>query len=549
MLITLYAAYAVASESATTNRGVVVCDEPLAAEVGARILKQGGNAVDAAVAVAFALAVVEPTAGNIGGGGFMLVRMANGRSEFLDYREQASRHATRDMYLGPDGNVRPDASTLGPLASGVPGTVAGMGEASRRFGRLPWKDLLEPAYNLAHAGFPISRSQVNAIRSSRSRLSKFGETAHQYVRDNNPYAFGETVQLPDLAETLRRIRDAGASEFYHGKTASLIDEHMRRHGGIIDMQDLAEYRVRIRRPLLGSYRGRQLVTAPPPSSGGIALVEMLNILENGSTTDEVSRVHLQTEAMKWAFADRSEFLGDPDFVKIPGSKLVAKTYAKRIWQTIGERDVPSAEIKPGAWLDPETRQTTHFSVIDADGNAVANTYTLNGSFGAADSVDGAGFLLNNEMDDFAAKPGTANMFGLIQGERNAIGPRKRPLSSMTPTIVLKDGKVEMILGSPGGPTIINTVLDVFLYKSDLAMSPIDAVRAPRMHHQWMPDVLEAESLTPNVVDALKALGHRVTVGGRQGIANCIFVDPATGLRTGVADRRYPGASAVAEDTP
>jgi len=549
MILSLIAAFALSDETARSARGMVVCDEPVAAEVGAAILRNGGNAIDAAVAVGLTLAVVEPTAGNIGGGGFMLIRMADGRQTFLDYREQAPRKASRNMYLGPDGKLLPDSSTLGPKAAGVPGTIAGFGVASKKFGKLPWKDLVEPAYQLAHQGFSISTVQAGALRGNRRTLEQFAETKSQYLRNGNPYEAGDLVQLPNLATTLRRIRDRGPDEFYRGETAKLIAKHMRTHGGLIDEQDLKEYKVKLRKPLTGTYRGRdELITAPPPSSGGIALLEMLHILEGlvGPMSTPEARTHGMVEAMKYAFADRSEFLGDPDFVKVPQERLLSAEHAREIRKEIGEMDRPSTDIRPDGARNNERKETTHFSVIDAAGDAVSNTYTLNGSFGSADSVDGAGFLLNNEMDDFAAKPGSANMFGLIQGEFNAIAPRKRPLSSMTPTIVVRDGKVSMILGSPGGPTIINTVLDVFLNRADLKMSPLEAVKAPRLHHQWMPDQLSAESLTPEVLADLRRRGHNVRTGGRQGIANCIFIDPVTGARIGVADRRYPVAAADGE---
>lgn len=534
--------------SVETRKGAVVCDEPLAAQAGAEVLREGGNAVDAAAAVAFTLAVVEPTAGNIGGGGFMLVRMADGRASFLDYRERAPRRASRDMYLDKSGNLIKDASTLGAKAAGVPGTVAGMELAVRRYGRLPWRRVVEPALRLAERGFPLSASQAGALKGDAKRLGRFETTLHTYLRDGRLYAAGETVRLPELAATLRRIRDLGAKDFYRGETARMIAEHMRKHGGLVDEKDLADYRVAARKPLLGTYRGHTLLTAPPPSSGGTALIEMLNVLEGyPMTNDRPQRVHLIVEAMKRAFADRAELMGDPDFARVPVDRLTSKGYADVLrWRIRKDRTTPSGEIRAGEWNDAEHRQTTHFSVVDAAGNAVSNTYTLNGSFGAADTVEGAGFLLNNEMDDFAAKPGSPNMFGLIQGERNAIAPGKRPLSSMTPTIVLKDGKLEMVLGSPGGPTIINTVLEAFLYRVDFGLSPTDAIAAPRFHHQWMPDELVAEGLPSDVVNGLQDRGHLVRLRGRQGIANCIFVDPLTGLRTGVADRRYGDASAVGQ---
>lgn len=548
MLTCLAATLILGSNVATTAKGVVVCDEPLAAEVGAEILRKGGNAVDAAVGVAFALAVVEPTAGNIGGGGFMLVRMADGRKAFIDYRETAPKAASRDMYVDASGKLVPFASTVGPKAAGIPGTVAGMGEASKRFGKLPWKDLVQPAFKLASGGFAISRSQANALKGDYKRLGTFAATASTYFSGTGPYLAGDKLSLPDLAATLGRIRDKGWREFYTGQTATLIAEHMRQHGGFINEADLAGYRVKVRKPLVGTYRGREIITSPPPSSGGTCLLEMLNILEGYPAQMEPGlHAHLVIEAMKRAFVDRSELMGDPDFVKVPVAQLIDKEYARKLREGIDpDKATPSKDLKSGGQPAAEKKETTHFSVVDSQGNAVSNTYTLNGSFGCGDTVTGAGFLLNNEMDDFAAKPGTANMFGLIQGERNAIAPGKRPLSSMTPTIVLKDGKLEMVLGSPGGPTIINTVLEVFLYKADFGLSPEMAVQLGRFHHQWMPDSVSVESFPADVVEALRKKGQRVSVGGSQGIANCIFVDVKTGVRTGVADKRYGDASAAKE---
>lgn len=549
MLTLLAVAVSLGSEVVTTKGGVVVCDEPLAAEVGASILRKGGNAVDAAVGVAFALAVVEPSAGNIGGGGFMLVRMKDGRQTFIDYRECAPRKASRDMYLDAKGELT-NQSTLGPKAAGVPGTVAGMTEASKRFGRLPWADLVQPSVRLASTGFRLSESQAGGIRGDASRMSRFPTTLRTYLRDGRFYEAGELVRLPELGETLARVRDGGADGFYRGVTAKMIADHMAKAGGLIDEKDLADYRVRVRKPLVGTYRGYQVVTAPPPSSGGTALLEMLNILEGFESKPEPGlHAHLIAEAMKRAFADRSDLLGDPDFVSVPVGKLTSKSYAKQLREGIKlDAATPSAQIKPGAFAERERKETTHFSVIDGEGNAVANTYTLNGSYGSADTVEGAGFLLNNEMDDFAAKPGSPNMFGLIQGEKNAIAPGKRPLSSMTPTIVLRKGKVEMVLGSPGGPTIINTVLHVLLNRVDMGLSPEESVKAPRFHHQWLPDRLVVERAMPAaLVEALKRRGQAVTTTARQGIANCIFVDPKSGTRTGVADRRYRDAAAATEE--
>lgn len=524
---------------------MVVSDEPLASRIGAQILRRGGNAVDAAVATAFALAVVQPTAGNIGGGGFMLVRMADGRSLFLDYREMAPKTATRDMYLGPDGELVPRKSLDGPLAGGVPGTVLGMHEAMVRFGRLKWREVVQPALDLAEKGFPISGTQARALKGDGERLGRFPETKRVYLRDGKFYESGEKVTLPDLAGTLRRVRDGGAKEFYTGETARRIDADMRARGGLITLDDLKNYRVRIRQPLKGMYRGHTVLSAPPPSSGGIVLLQVLNMLEASTPGD---RNHFRVEALRRAYADRSEFLGDPDFVRVPVRELTSRSYADRLRRTIDPlKATPSADVKPGAELPKESEQTTHFSVVDGAGNCVSNTYTLNGSFGSGDTITGTGILLNNEMDDFAAKVGKPNLYGLIQGERNAIQPEKRPLSSMTPTIVLRNGKPVLVLGSPGGSTIPTTTLSVLLNFIDGKMDVADSVQAPRLHHQWMPDVLVHEAGFPaGMLSGLELKGHRLQARGSLGICNAISLDPKTKERKGAADRRYSDASAVAE---
>lgn len=535
-----------APDVAVGMRGMVVSDEPLASRIGARILRRGGNAVDAAVATAFALAVVQPTAGNIGGGGFMLVRMADGRSIFLDYRETAPKAATRDMYLDEKGNLVTGKSLDGPLAGGVPGTVLGMHEAMSRFGRLKWRDVVQPALDLAEKGFAISETQARALTGGRGRLSRFDETARIYLRSGELYRPGETVRLPDLAETLRRVRDGGAKEFYTGETARRIDADMQATGGRITLDDLKNYRVRVRQPLKGVYRGHTVLSAPPPSSGGIVLLEVLNMLEG--TSAEGDRTHFRLEALRRAYADRSEFLGDPDFVRVPVRELTSRPYADRLRHTIDPlRATLSADVKPGAELPKESEQTTHFSVVDAAGNCVSNTYTLNGSFGSGHTIKGTGILLNNEMDDFAAKPGLPNLYGLIQGELNAIQPFKRPLSSMTPTIVLRNGQPVLVLGSPGGSTIPTTTLSVLLNFVDGKMDVADAVQAPRLHHQWMPDVVVHEEGQPaGLLSGLLAKGHKLQSRGSLGICNAISLDPKTKERKGAADRRYGDASAVAE---
>src|SRR5579871_2359349 len=442
---------------------LVISDSAIASRVGAEILRQGGNAVDAAVATGFALAVTHPAAGNIGGGGFMLVRMADGKAVALDFRETAPKAASRDMYLDGAGKVVPSSSLIGYKASGVPGTVAGLFEAHRRFGKLSWKALVEPAQQLAAKGFEVSFGLAGELQSASPLLSLFPESKRVFRGDGRGLEWGDRLIQTDLAGTLARIRDRGPDGFYKGETADLIAKDMAAHGGLITKEDLAAYKVVVREPLAGSYRGYELLTMPPPSSGGVAILEMLNVLEGydfaalpfGSS----ARNHLLVETMKRAFADRAEYMGDPDFVKVPVAALIDQWYAKSLRASIRlDRATPASEIKPGLAQAPDGNHTTHYTVVDKDGNAVATTYTLNTGFGCGEAVEGAGFLMNNEMDDFASKVGVPNGFGLIQGEANTIAPGKRPLSSMVPTIVLKDGKLFMALGSPGGPTIINTVL-------------------------------------------------------------------------------------------
>jgi gamma-glutamyltranspeptidase / glutathione hydrolase len=536
-------------KSANLRTGVVVSDERLASEVGAEILRKGGNAVDAAVATAFALAVVEPAAGNIGGGGFMLVRMADGRTVFIDYRETAPLAGSRDMYLDAEGKPTQD-SLIGYRAAGVPGTVAGMREAMRRYGTMSWRQVIEPAYRLARDGFRLSESLAKGLAAQVKLFSQFPESSRIFNRSGNPYVPGETFKQPELAATLARIRDKGPDDFYRGQTATLLAADMKANGGLITLADLHRYRVKVRKPLLGTYRGYQVLTAPPPSSGGTALLEMLNVLEgtnlreSGSGTAETT--HLMAETMRRAFADRSKFMGDPDFVKVPVEKLTSKTYAKQLLAGINRSQAtPSSSIVAGEPGSGERLETTHFSVVDRFGNAVANTYTLNGGFGSGATVKGAGFLLNNEMDDFTAKPGSPNLFGLIQGAANAIQPGKRPLSSMTPTIVLRDGKLYLVVGSPGGPTIINTTLHVIVNVVDHGMGIQSAVDAPRFHHQWLPDEISVESaVRREVTDGLEAKGHKVKRIRSIGIANCIRVDPKTGVSEGAPDKRHANATAA-----
>jgi len=524
----------------------VVSDSAIASQVGADILAKGGTAVDAAVAVGFALAVTLPAAGNIGGGGFMVVRLASGESVALDFREVAPLAATKTMYIGPDGKVTKD-SLVGYRAAGVPGTVAGLAEAHRKYGKLKWRDLVDPAVRLAERGFPLPHGLAEGLKDSAGMFRPFPAAYEQFCRSGKFYAAGETWRQPDLAKTLKRIRDIGPSDFYSGETARLIAKDMATKGGHITLDDLKRYQVSTRVPLRGSYRGYEVITMPPPSSGGIALLQMLGMLER----DPIGKLgyhssdglHLIIESMKRAFADRAEHLGDPDFVSVPTTELLAPDYIARLRKSIGDRAMPSKEVKP--W-GKESEQTTHYSVVDKEGNAVSTTYTLNGSYGAGAVVEGAGFLLNNEMDDFAAQPGTPNLFGLIQGEKNSIQPGKRPLSSMTPTILTKDGKLAMVLGSPGGPTIINTVFQTIMNVVDHGMNIQRAVSSPRFHHQWMPDAIRWEpfGLGADLRKAMEAKGHVFEPQARtMGSCQAIAIS-TTGERLAGVDPRISSSGAA-----
>ena len=531
--------------------GMVASVSSIASAVGLDVLKRGGNAVDAAVAVGLALSVTYPYAGNLGGGGFMMIRMADGRSAAVDYREEAPAKASHDMYLGKDGKLVPRLSTSGYLASGVPGTVAGLSLALSTFGTISWPDAVEPARRLAADGFTVSYALASSLEHSRA-VGEFPEGKRIFQRDGKFYQEGETLKQPELAATLERLKTRGPREFYEGRTARYIADDMRDHGGLISLADLKNYKAVLRQPVKGTYRGYEIVSMPPPSSGGIALIEMLNILEHydlgsmGYNSSE--KYHFVVEAMRRAFADRAEFLGDPDFVKIPWSGLISKKYADTLVKSIDpRRATPSAEIGHGNPAPYESTQTTHFTVVDAAGNAVSNTYTLNGGYGSGVVVKGAGFFLNNEMDDFAAKPGVPNMYGLIQGEANSVAPRKRPLSAMTPSFVVKDGKLFIATGSPGGPTIINTVLQVILNVIDHKMNIQQAVDAPRIHHQWIPDEIRFEpfGFPEDARKALEAAGYHF--GNRaayMGDAESILIDPVTGMRWGASDPRNPDAAAL-----
>lgn len=498
-----------AREPVRARQAMVVAQEPLATDVGVRILKAGGNAIDAAVSVAFALAVTHPQAGNIGGGGFMLIRMADGRSTFLDFRERAPGKATRTMYQDAKGNVT-RASVEGWTSAGVPGTVRGLEYAHSKFGSRKWTELVTPAVELARTGFEVSYGLAESIKGS-PKLPLSAESKRIFIGA----APGDTLKQPELAAVLTRIARDGAKDFYEGETARLLSAAMAANGGLITLEDLKTYAVIERKPLTGSYKGYSILTAPPPSSGGVGLLQMLGML-NGSSYEKAGAgsaesIHFVAETMRRFFADRSKFLGDPDFSKLRIDDLLAPAYIRQRALSIDpSRATSSASLQPGLPEPERGGQTTHFNIVDAAGNAVAVTYTLNDRYGNGITVPGLGFLLNDEMDDFTAKPGAPNAFGLIQGDVNAIQPGKRPLSSMTPTIITRDGQFYMALGAPGGARIITSVLQVFLNVVDFKMNLQDAVDAPRFHHQWQPDVLSLErGISPDTAILLRVRGHKL----------------------------------------
>ncbi len=525
---------------------MVSSDHPIASAVGVDVLRRGGNAIDAAVAVAFALAVVHPQAGNLGGGGFLVYRAADGRAYALDYRETAPAAATRNMYLDAAGNMT-DRSLTGALASGVPGSVAGLAEMHRRFGRLPWKDDVAPAIALARDGFVVDtpRAESFAGRDGEPRLRLFPTSVAAFLPGGRPPAAGDTLRQPDLVRTLELIADSGAGAFYEGAIADQIVAQMRASGGIITRADLAAYRARWRAPIEDTYRGWRVISMPPPSSGGVVLAEILNVLEGYRPLPAFGTaplLHLEIEAMRRAFTDRNRFLGDPDYVSMPIARLLSKAYAAQLRAAIlPDRATPSSAMPPIV----EGRETTHYSIVDQEGNAATVTTTLNNSFGSALVVGGAGFLLNDEMDDFAAKPGAPNMFGLVQGEANAIAPGKRMLSAMTPTVVLDpQGRLALVVGSPGGPTIITAVLQVISNILDHGMTLAQAVAAPRIHHQALPDSIQWEpgGVAPDARQALEAMGYAFRQRpGYLADVNAVLVTP-TGLQ-GVADPRRGGGAA------
>jgi gamma-glutamyltranspeptidase/glutathione hydrolase len=548
-------AAAASREPVRAPHGMVAATNEVASQVGVEIMKRGGNAVDAAIAVAFALAVTHPSAGNLGGGGFMMIRLKNGRTTAIDYREMAPAAATRNIYLDQNGNLiaGEGGSLVGYRAAGVPGTVRGMELALKRYGsgKLSWAQLIEPARQLAN-GFRVTNNLARGLRGNSDYLSQYPEAKRIYLKDGAFYNEGEVLRQPDLAATFARLQRSGPNEFYEGRTAKLIVADMKRHNGLMTLADLHGYVAKERQPLRGKYRGYEVISMPPPSSGGAVLIEMLNILEGYELgkldASSSERYHLMTEAMRRAFADRAEFMGDSDFVKVPVAGLVDKAYAAKLRGTIElDRASSSQAVKAGQPTGYESDETTHFTVVDAEGNAVANTYTLNNSFGSAAVAQGTGILLNDEMDDFAAKPGTPNLYGLIQGERNAVAPHKRPLSAMTPTFVLRqDGSLWFTVGSPGGPTIINTALCVITDVIDYGMDIQQAIDFPRIHHQWLPDelVFEPLGLSGDTQKALTALGHKLARPRFLGDAAGIMIEAQTGMRLGATDPRRSDGLAV-----
>lgn len=524
------------------QNGAVVTAHPLASKVGVDILKKGGNAVDAAIAVKFALAVVYPNAGNLGGGGFMVYRSKTGEISSLDFREKAPAKAFKDMYLDKDGNPITDLSLYGQLAAGVPGSVAGMDEAFKKYGTLSWKELIEPAIELAEKGFRITKKQAAEFNAYKDDFIKFNPNGAAIIK-NEEWKEGDLFVQKELAETLKRILKEGRDGFYKGKTADYIVAEMKRGNGIISHKDLEDYEAIWRKPIVGEYKGHKIISMSPPSSGGVALLALLQSVEKyplstwGFQSD--STVRAMVEAERRVYADRATHLGDPDFYRVPVEHLTSASYNQSRMQGVSlTRATSSESIKAGVFPGYESEQTTHYSIVDKEGNAVSLTTTINGSYGSLVWVDGAGFLLNNEMDDFSVKPGSPNMFGLLGGKANSVEPGKRMLSAMTPTIVEKDGKLKMVVGTPGGSTIITSVFQTILNVLEFGMNAQESVSAPRFHHQWKPDRIdvEANAISENIRQSLEKDGYKIHKRGNIGRVENIIVLPNGRLQTG-ADHR------------
>lgn len=546
---------AASGEPVRGQHAMVASQHELASKIGVEIMKKGGNAVDAAIAVGLALAVVYPEAGNIGGGGFMLIRTAKGDAHVIDYREMAPKGAGRDMYLDKNRElIKGDgSSTVGYRAAGVPGTFAGFEIAFKKYGsgKVRWRDLVEPARILAHDGYRLTYRTAELFKSYKDTLSKYEESNRIFLNNGKYFDEGDILRQPQLARTLGRIEKNGAAEFYTDTTAKMIADDMKAHGGLITVDDLKDYRAVERTPLRGSYRGCEIISLPPPSSGGTVMLEALNILEGydirGMQSNSAAKYHVLTEAMRRAFADRAEFMGDPDFTNVPVSSLIDKSYAQKRRANIDPGHASnSREIGHGEVTGKESMDTTHFTVVDPAGNVVTNTYTLNDLYGSRVTINGTGILMNDEMDDFAAQPGKPNSYGLIQGEKNAIQSGKRPLSSMTPTIVLrKDGSFWFALGARGGPRIISAVLQTIINVIDHHMDIQAAIDAPRIHHQWLPDeiVYEPFGLSPDTLVILSGFGHRFAAKPEKVAAATGVMIDEKGVRLGAVDSRSDGEAA------
>lgn len=550
VLIISISYYGCSKEPVSAHKGMVVSADTLATMAGVEILKQGGNAVDAAIAVGFALAVVYPNAGNIGGGGFMIIHDKNGKVDALDYREKAPLKASRDMYLDPQtGEVIEKASTLGWLACGVPGTVHGMWTAHQRYGSLEWKDLLKPAIHLAEDGYKLSQKKTAHLSHYKERFSLFPASRKIFLKNGKePYQPGDLFIQKDLAQSLKRISEKGPAGFYEGKTALLIEEAFQKNGGLITRKDLSAYSSIWRKPLVFNYQGYKIYSMPPPSSGGVVMAEILNSLEVVDITrfpvNSEPYVRRWVEIERYAYRDRADLMGDTDFIEFPLSLLISKKYARHLVKAIDFSIAGKSDnLKSFEQLRKESEETTHFSVVDRWGNAVSNTYTLNGSFGSCAVVEGTGFLMNNEMDDFSIKPGYPNKFGLVGNKANAIEPGKRMLSSMTPTIITKNGLLFMVVGSPGGSTIITTVAQVISHVIDHKMMIEDAVEAPRFHHQWLPDLIYFEkSFNNENIELLQKNGYHIKIRNKIGDVQAILVDERGSL-AGWSDKRGSGMAA------
>ena len=535
------------------KNAMVASQHEIASKIGVDVMKRGGNAVDAAIAVAFALAVVYPEAGNLGGGGFMLIRFRDGKTTAIDYREMAPALANRNVYLDATGKLikGEGSSTIGYRASGVPGTPAGLEMAFKKYGskKISWAELVEPSRKVAQNGYVLSNRLANLFKSHQKSLEQYEDSKRIFLNNGKFYAEGDNFRQPELAQTLSRIQKVGAKDFYEGQTAKLIAADMKAHNGLMTLEDLKNYQPKERVPIRGTYRGYEVISMPPPSSGGIVLLQSLNIPENydlrrmGYNSSE--KYHVLTEAMRRSFADRAEFMGDPDFTEVPTARLIDKNYAKQRTKTIDSDEASkSAKIGHGEPIGKESMDTTHFTVIDAEGNVVTNTYTINDLYGSAVTAKGTGVLLNDEMDDFAAQPGKPNMFGLIQGEKNAVQPKKRPLSSMTPTIVLrKDGSLWFAVGARGGPRIITSVLQTVINMIDHDMNIQQAVDAPRIHHQWFPDEIlyEPYGMNPDTLKVLEKFGHNFAEKPANiASATAIAIEEKSGVRLGAIDSRSDG---------